>query len=275
MMRIGKIRLAVLSCLLGALAAGGSGYWKPEEDAILVQFIRDGMEDTYLTMLDATDRINAWRRENGWAGERTKEGVYDRWHHHLQAEYPELIFQKTARSTRRVWSNAEKRDLQILVERNADKEGKIEWVTVREDMCRRGWRRSPSTCRNKWRNIVIGLDVLCAKPAAPKSSRKGRARRRTRLRLPAPPPAAEEVGTLRSRSVFPGLIPSLQELGLSPIEGVALVFPEPDLELIPSLQKFWPEGDELDGDRFGLNDDRVGLNGDGFGPDFDPDDFGL
>lgn len=216
-MRSGKIRLVVLSCLLGALTAGGSDLWNPEEDAILVQFILDNMKDPYLTPLDCVDRINAWRRENGWVRKRTEVGVYKcwrRWRQHLQAKYPELIFQRTARSTRKVWSYAEKGDLRTLVKQNTDEEGKIKWDAVCEGMCQKKWRRSSAACREKWRKCEINM------------------------------PQAKFALTL-----------SLQELCPSPVREEGGI-PDVVLESTPELQKFLAEEDRLfglGGDKSGLD----------------------
>jgi hypothetical protein len=259
-MMMGKIRLAVLGCLLGALSVGHAlPRWNPEEDEILVQFIRDSMGNLRLTEIDAVDRINAWRRENGLERERTEIGVFGHWHHCLQARYPDLAFHGGFHLLHKKWSDSEKEALRKLVGWNSNEGGNVKWPAVYRGMRQRGWRRSLGRCRQKWKKIVIEIDTLPQKPAVLGYSRSGRPIRRVRPRSPASFLVTEEGD------------PAAEEREIS-VEREIPVEPEMDFESIPPMPEFLVprnEGlvdDGLDGGRF---------DGDKFDGDFHPEDFTL
>jgi hypothetical protein len=166
-----KIRLAVLSCLLGALVmdsalAGRISVWLDEEDKIVVGFVRASQENPRIGWQDCADAVNQVRRGLGLAPTRTAEACRHRWDRFFKKHNPELRFHGKCDVLRRDWGDDESRLLVECVDQYENGTA-VDWEVISQLMRANGYNRSASECRDHWKIIAPRAGSLRTTAPAP------------------------------------------------------------------------------------------------------------
>jgi hypothetical protein len=150
---MGKIHLAVLGCLLGALSVGHAERWIDEEDQKVVEFVKASQTNPMLGWQNCADAVNQVRSELELEPIRTSEACRRRWMRDLKERNPELQFHGKCPRMRRPWTTDESQLLVACVGRCGNGNS-IDWNAVSQSMASRGQNRSAPECREHWKTIA-------------------------------------------------------------------------------------------------------------------------
>jgi hypothetical protein len=171
---MGKIHLAVLGCLLGALSVGHAERWIDEEDQKVVEFVAASQENLMLDWPDCANAVNQVRSELGLEPIRTAEACRHRWVRYLKERNPGLKFRGKYLWMRRLWSTEESRLLVACVNQYAGRDS-VDWEAVSRAMNTRGRNRTARECRAHWKIITSHWRAIALSVDPPRTATPGAA----------------------------------------------------------------------------------------------------
>jgi hypothetical protein len=134
MMRIRWSQWIVGCFLLGILSEGYAGRvikWTPEEDEVLIEFVKAWRSNPYLTWQDCANALNQHLERNGANHRRTKEACRERWDHYLKQRFSQL--RKPHTPGKYHWPEDENAQLVESMRRHTN-DGRTDWKAVSRDM---------------------------------------------------------------------------------------------------------------------------------------------
>jgi hypothetical protein len=148
-----KTKLVTVCCLFGLLSTGQAGWaekWIPEEDEVVVEFIRKAAAEECIIIIwpYCADAVNAFRSKLRLPPTRTAEACRDRWDHFIKKAHPDVAESCKCRSwVKSKWTEDEDRIFLEVVEKHRSG-GRIDWKGVAQDV---GRGISVAQCRKHYK----------------------------------------------------------------------------------------------------------------------------
>jgi hypothetical protein len=118
--------------------------WTPEEDNVVIEFVKSCMSNPELTWQNCSDAVNQYLATMGFSHKRSAEACSERWIRHLKNGKSCFPLLRKPRSSRRYqWTEDKNDQLVESVKRNTNDE-RTDWEAVSQEM---GGDRTAVQCR--------------------------------------------------------------------------------------------------------------------------------